>query len=67
MTALEIRFVGGLQKVGEVMEEDYEFLLAAFDEAEKARIEGTFPIGAVIVNSEGEIVRRKQVEHDIPI
>ncbi|WP_423227587.1 type II toxin-antitoxin system RelE/ParE family toxin [Paenibacillus filicis] len=34
----------------------YEYLLLAFEEAEKARDEGSFPIGAVIVDSNGEII-----------
>ena len=38
------------------MDEDRQYLLAAFEEAERSRQEGTFPIGAVIVNSSGEII-----------
>jgi len=38
------------------VEEDRKYLLAAFEEAEKSMKEGTYPIGAVIVNSTGEIV-----------
>jgi tRNA(adenine34) deaminase len=38
------------------MSKDREYLLAAFVEAERSMKEGTFPIGAVIVNSNGEII-----------
>ncbi|WP_199621289.1 nucleoside deaminase [Paenibacillus alkalitolerans] len=37
---------------------DQVYLLSAFEEAEKAKSQGTFSIGAVIVNSQGEIVGR---------
>jgi tRNA(adenine34) deaminase len=40
------------------MDKHYEYLLLAFEEAEKAKDEGTFPIGAVIVDSEGTIISR---------
>lgn len=40
------------------MDKHYEYLLLAFEEAEKAKDEGTFPIGAVIVDSKGTIVSR---------
>lgn len=40
------------------MDNDYNYLLLAFEEAEKAREEGTFPIGAVIVDAEGTVVSR---------
>lgn len=35
------------------MDKHYEYLLLAFEEAEKAKSEGTFPIGAVIVDVDG--------------
>lgn len=50
-----VREYENFEKWGEVMD-DYNFLLAAFDEAEKAKSEGTFPIGAVIVSPQGKIV-----------
>ena len=40
------------------MDKQYEYLLLAFEEAEKAKDEGTFPIGAVIVDSDGTVVSR---------
>ncbi|TQR41156.1 deaminase [Paenibacillus popilliae] len=40
------------------MEEDRKYLFAAFEEAEKSLKEGTYPIGAVLVNSIGEIVSK---------
>ncbi|MDQ0917022.1 nucleoside deaminase [Paenibacillus sp. V4I5] len=40
------------------MDKHYEYLLLAFEEAEKAKDEGTFPIGAVIVDSDGNVVSR---------
>ncbi|TCZ81088.1 nucleoside deaminase [Paenibacillus albiflavus] len=40
------------------MEEDRKYLLAAFEEAERSMKEGTYPIGAVLVNSLGEIVSK---------
>ncbi|WP_156043211.1 nucleoside deaminase [Paenibacillus sp. UNC451MF] len=38
--------------------DDRKFLLEAFLEAEQAKDEGTYPIGAVIVDSEGTIISR---------
>ncbi|WP_379138333.1 hypothetical protein [Paenibacillus sp. sgz500958] len=35
---------------------DYEYLALAFKEAEQALAEGTYPIGAVIVDGAGEVV-----------
>lgn len=40
------------------MASDREFLLMAFDEAERAFEEGTFPIGAIIVDENGLVVGR---------
>lgn len=40
------------------MIDDRKYLLEAFKEAEKSKEEGTYPIGAVIVNSEGKIISR---------
>lgn len=40
------------------MNKDYEYLLLAFEEAVRARDEGTFPIGAVIVDADGNVVSR---------
>ncbi|ANE46528.1 dCMP deaminase [Paenibacillus swuensis] len=40
------------------MDNQYEYLLLAFEEAQKAKEEGTFPIGAVIVDSNGTVVSR---------
>ncbi|MGM1045847.1 MAG: deaminase [Bacillota bacterium] len=40
------------------MIDDRKYLLEAFKEAEKSKEEGTYPIGAVIVNSEGMIISR---------
>lgn len=40
------------------MDKHYENLLLAFEEAEKARDEGTFPIGAIIVDADGSVVSR---------
>ncbi len=40
------------------MDKHYENLLLAFEEAEKARDEGTFPIGAIIVAADGSVVSR---------
>lgn len=40
------------------MEETYKFLLLAFEEAERALEEGTYPIGAVIVDEQGNVVSR---------
>ncbi len=40
------------------MKDDHSYLQMAFEQAELARDEGTFPIGAVIVNEEGEVVGR---------
>jgi tRNA(adenine34) deaminase len=37
---------------------DRKFLLEAFTEADKAKDEGTYPIGVVIVDSEGTIISR---------
>ncbi|WP_275983544.1 NUDIX domain-containing protein [Paenibacillus hamazuiensis] len=41
-----------------LMEQDRKYLLEAFIEAEKAQAEGTFPIGAVIVDAAGSIIGR---------
>lgn len=38
------------------MDRDRIYLLKAFEQAEMARAEGTFPIGAVIVDDHGELV-----------
>jgi tRNA(adenine34) deaminase len=38
--------------------DDRKYLLEAFLEAEQARDEGTYPIGAVIVDSDGTIISR---------
>nr|WP_261779953.1 hypothetical protein [Paenibacillus xylanexedens] len=35
------------------MDEHYENLLLAFEEAEKARDEGTFPISVIIIDADG--------------
>ncbi|WP_172455402.1 nucleoside deaminase [Paenibacillus sp. BIHB 4019] len=40
------------------MDEHYKHLLLAFEEAELARQEGTFPIGAVIVDRRGSVISR---------
>lgn len=40
------------------MDKHYDNLLLAFEEAEKAKDEGTFPIGAVIVDADGTVVSR---------
>ncbi|MFE5317720.1 nucleoside deaminase [Paenibacillus sp. NPDC056579] len=40
------------------MRDDRKYLLEAFMEAEKSKVEGTYPIGAVIVDSDGIIVSR---------
>ncbi|MEK3874999.1 nucleoside deaminase [Paenibacillus sp. FSL M7-0420] len=40
------------------MDNHYEYLLLAFEEAEKAKEEGTYPIGAVIIDSNGTVVSR---------
>lgn len=40
------------------MDRHYEYLLLAFDEAEKAKSAGTFPIGAVLVDSDGNVIGR---------
>ncbi|MBP1989810.1 nucleoside deaminase [Paenibacillus eucommiae] len=40
------------------MLDDRKYLLEAFVEAEKSKEEGTYPIGAVIVNSAGVIISR---------
>ncbi|WP_411735415.1 hypothetical protein [Paenibacillus sp. M2] len=37
------------------MDKHYQNLLLAFEEAEKARDEGTFPIGAIIVDADGSV------------
>lgn len=38
------------------MDRDRVYLLKAFEQAEMARAEGTFPIGAIIVDEHGELV-----------
>lgn len=40
------------------MDKHYGYLLLAFEEAEQAGAEGTFPIGAVIVDDAGNVVSR---------
>lgn len=40
------------------MDADREYLLAAFEQAELSKMEGTFPIGAVIVDTHGKIVSK---------
>ncbi|UHA71756.1 nucleoside deaminase [Paenibacillus sp. 481] len=40
------------------MDSNYQNLLLAFEEAELAKAEGTYPIGAVIVDSNGQVVSR---------
>ena len=37
---------------------DYEYLVLALEEADQAFIEGTYPIGAVIVDEDGEVVSK---------
>jgi tRNA(Arg) A34 adenosine deaminase TadA len=44
------------------MSKDREYLLAAFVEAERSMKEGTFPIGAVIVNSNGVLKKRNYMK-----
>ncbi len=40
------------------MEGDREFLLEAFEQAQRALADGTYPIGAVVVDDEGRIMGR---------
>lgn len=40
------------------MDQHYENLLIAFEEAELAQSEGTYPIGSVIVDSKGNVISR---------
>lgn len=40
------------------MDTDYTYLLMAFEEAMIARDEGTFPIGAVLVDENGKVISR---------
>jgi len=37
---------------------DYEYLVLALEEADQAFIEGTYPIGAVIVDEDGDVVSK---------
>lgn len=37
---------------------DYEYLTLALEEADQALIEGTYPIGAIIVDADGNVVSR---------
>ncbi|WP_153977584.1 nucleoside deaminase [Paenibacillus xylanilyticus] len=37
---------------------DYEYLVLALEEADQACIEGTYPIGAVIVDEDGDVVSK---------
>lgn len=39
--------------MGYKMDKHYENLLLAFEEAEKARDEGAFPISAIIIDADG--------------
>ncbi|QOS77698.1 nucleoside deaminase [Paenibacillus sp. JNUCC31] len=37
---------------------DYEYLVLALEEADQALIEGTYPIGAIIVDTDGNVVSK---------
>ena len=43
----------------------YKYLLIAFEEAEIAKAEGTFPIGAVLVDSNGTVIAADGANDDI--
>jgi tRNA(adenine34) deaminase len=40
------------------MNDDRKFLLMAFEEAERAKLDGTFPIGSILVDQDGNVISK---------